>query len=92
MADTWNKYAKRLIKSEMLKRGISSDDLVILLDRIGIEETKSSINSKISRGTFSASFLFQVLSVIGCKSIDLLSPAELNFKSEIKNQVRLNLK
>ena len=74
MTNTWNKYAKRLIKSELLKREVSAEDLIILLARIGIQETKSSINSKISRGTFSASYLFQVFSVIGCKNIGVLTP------------------
>lgn len=91
MSDTWNKYAKRLLKSEMLKRDISAEELVLLLQRIGIKETKSSINSKISRGTFSASFLFQVLSVIGCRNLDILSPSELSVKVDSENQVRLNL-
>lgn len=83
--NTWNKYAKRIIKSEMLKKDIKAEDLVILLHRIGIQETKSSINSKISRGTFSAAFLFQVLQVMGCRSIEIVSPTELNLKSVIKS-------
>ncbi len=66
----WNAKVKRLIKSELVKKGISNLDLVFLLKNIGIEETKSSLDSKISRGTFSASFLFQCLSVIGCNKID----------------------
>lgn len=83
--NTWNKYAKRIIKSEMLKKDIKAEDLVILLHKIGIEETKSSINSKISRGTFSAAFLFQVLQVMGCRSIEILSPTELNLRTAIKD-------
>lgn len=82
--NTWNKYAKRMIKAEMLKKDIKAEDLVILLQKIGIDETKSSINSKISRGTFSAAFLFQVLQVLGCKSLEIVSPIDLNLKFEIK--------
>ncbi len=88
--DTWNKYTKRLIKSEMLKRDIKTDELVILLARIGVNETKSSINSKISRGTFSAAFLLQVLQVIGCKNLELFSPNELKLRVE-STQSRLEL-
>lgn len=69
--NVWNDKVKRLIKSELVKRGLSSTDLVFLLKNIGIEETKSGIDSKISRGTFSASFLFQCLTVIGCSKIDV---------------------
>lgn len=69
MNDTdWNEKAKRLLKSELIRRGITSEDLVRLLDNIGVEETKASVDSKISRGTFSAAFLIQSLNAMGCKT------------------------
>jgi len=89
--DTWNKYVKRLVKSEMLKRDVKVEQLVVLLRNIGVNETKSSINSKISRGTFSAAFLLQVLQVIGCKELDIISPNEMNLKIESQLQPRLAL-
>lgn len=67
----WDNKAKRLLKSELVKRGVSNLDLVLMLSKIGIEETKASIDSKISRGSFSATFLLQCLSVIGCHKIEL---------------------
>jgi len=67
----WNNKVKRLLKSELVRRGISNSELAIMLERIGIEETKSSIDSKISRGTFSASFFLQCLTVIGCEKIEI---------------------
>jgi len=67
----WNDKVKRLLKSELVRRGISNSDLANLLEQIGIEETKSSIDSKISRGTFSASFFLQCLTVIGCEKIEI---------------------
>lgn len=69
--DNWNDKVKRILKSELIKRGISNTDLVILLKEIDILETKASIDSKISRGTFSACFFLQCLSVIGCNKIEL---------------------
>lgn len=89
--DTWNKYVKRLVKSEMLKRDVKVEQLVILLRNIGVNETKSSINSKISRGTFSAAFLLQVLQVIGCKELGIISPTEMNLKIESQLQSSLAL-
>lgn len=89
----WDDKAKRLLKSELVKRGVSNTDLVILLNEIGIEETKASIDSKISRGSFSATFLLQCLTVIGCHKIEiedyeiqLLMVAEPNepYKKSIK--------
>lgn len=63
----WNEQAKRLLKSELVRRGVSNDELVGRLKAIGVEETKASVESKISRGTFSAAFLLQCLNAIGCK-------------------------
>jgi hypothetical protein len=48
----WSDKAKRLLKSELVRRGITTEDLMVLLQNIGVSETKSSIDSKISRGTF----------------------------------------
>lgn len=67
----WNEKVKRILKSELVRRGISNADLADMLGKIGVEETKSSIDSKISRGSFSASFLLQCLSVMGCGNIDI---------------------
>ena len=67
----WDDKAKRLLKSEMVKRGFTNADLAGLLNDIGVEETKASIDSKISRGSFSATFLLQCLTVIGCHKLEI---------------------
>lgn len=67
----WDDKAKRLLKSEMVKRGVSNTDLVLLLNEIGIKDTKASIDSKICRGSFSAIFMLQCLTVIGCQKIEI---------------------
>jgi DNA (cytosine-5)-methyltransferase 1 len=67
----WNDQVKRLLKSELVRRGVSNLDLAGMLEQIGVEETKSSIDSKISRGTFSASFFLQCLTVIGCEKVEI---------------------
>lgn len=67
-SNIWHDKVKRLLKSEIVRRGITHEQLVDLLAEIGVEETKASIDSKMSRGTFSAAFLVQCLIAIGCKS------------------------
>ena len=67
----WNDKIKCLLRAELVRRGISNSELVELLKLIGVDETKSSVDSKISRGTFSASFLTQCFIAIGCEKIDL---------------------
>lgn len=69
--DDWNEKMKCLLRAELVRRGITNSELVELLKLIGVDETKSSVDSKISRGTFSASFLAQCLIAIGCDKIDL---------------------
>ncbi len=66
-----NNIAKRFLKMEMLRRGISSEKLQALLSENGYSYTLSSINCKISRGTFSASFLIQCLEAMKCDKIEL---------------------
>lgn len=63
--------AKRFLKMEMLRRGINAEKLQSLLSEHGYSYTLSSVNSKISRGTFSATFLIQCLEVMKCDRIDL---------------------
>ena len=67
----WNNKVKRILKSELIKRGLSTEDLTTLLNENGCTETKSSVDSKISRGTFSASFFLQCLSVIRCNKLTI---------------------
>lgn len=63
--------AKTFLKIEMLKEGISTEELHRLLQSKGYNYTLSSINSKISRGTFSATFLIQCLEAMGHYSISI---------------------
>lgn len=74
----WNDKVKRLLKAQLMLRGISNSDLAEMFSKNGVEETKSSIDSKISRGTFSASFFLQALALIGCEKIEIK-----NYQSQI---------
>ena len=87
--DYWNNYAKRLLKSELVKKGVSHQELSELLIGIGVKETKSSIDSKISRGSFSAAFFFQCMSVIGCAVILMEESVLLNKAAEPRTNYKL---
>ncbi|WP_460220078.1 DUF6471 domain-containing protein [Psychroserpens sp. MEBiC05023] len=67
----WNYHAKCLLKAQLKLRGISNSDLAEMFTKAGVEETKSGIDSKISRGSFSASFFLQALALIGCEKIEI---------------------
>ena len=67
----WNKIASNLLKSELKRRDIDYDQLILLLKKNGIEETKASILNKLSRGTFQLSFFLQCCAAIGLKTLRL---------------------
>ncbi len=67
----WTVRAKNLLKSELKRRGFSYAELSAELARLGIAESETNIANKLSRGTFSATFLLQCLKAIGANRIDI---------------------
>lgn len=71
VARDWESRAKRVLKAELKRRGMSYADLADKLAEIGVKEERRNISNKIGRGKFSAVFFFQCMAVIGCKTIHL---------------------
>lgn len=70
MADSkWPERAKNYLKAELKRRSVTHEQLAALLKKQGVKETKPSIASKLSRGTFSAGFFLAALKAIGCEVI-----------------------
>ena len=69
--EDWQERAKGLLKSELAKRSMGYKRLSLHLHALGIEETDRNIANKISRGGFSAVFLVQCLTAIGCHTLHL---------------------
>lgn len=67
----WNKLASGIIKAELKRRDISYEQLVAMLETVGVQETHASILNKMSRGTFQFTFFLQCASVIGIKNLRL---------------------
>lgn len=55
----WNELSKTFFKNMLLQHNLNSEDLATLLQHIGVNETKASIDNKISRGKFSFAFALQ---------------------------------
>jgi len=70
-ASDWQAEVKGILKAELKRRNLSYADLADKLSEIGIEEDRRNISNKIARGSFTAVFLVQCLSAIGCQSIHL---------------------
>lgn len=67
----WKKYAKNLLKAELMRRGISYEMLVSKLNAIGVAENYNSVNTKLNRGSFSFAFALQCFKAIEAKEIRL---------------------
>lgn len=65
-----NKAVGAFLKGELVKRNISHEDLSVKLAAKGFKYSRSSITTKLHRGTFSAAFYLQCLMVIGYDSAD----------------------
>lgn len=67
----WEDRVKGMLKGELKRRGVTYADLVGKLADIGVMDSEPNIRNKISRGKFTAVFLFQCLEAIGTSSLRL---------------------
>ena len=68
---SWEDRAKRFLKAELARADVGYRDLAERLKKHGMKETEASIANKISRGTFSATFLLASLKAIEADIIRL---------------------
>ena len=69
--ESWDARTANLLKSELKRKGVTYAQLVTKLDAMGIDEKEVNIANKLSRGTFSATFMLQCLSAIGAQELRL---------------------
>ena len=67
----WKKQATTIIKVELAKQNIDYSELSKKMENIGIEEDKSNIANKLSRGTFSFAYALQIFKALGLKKLNL---------------------
>lgn len=84
----WSAEAKGLLKAELKRRGLTYADLVRALAEVGVVETEANLRNKISRGNFSAAFMLQALSAIGCTVIHLLEPTIVSGRARVPSSIR----
>lgn len=68
---SWEERAKRFLKAELARADVGYKELAERLKKHGLEETEASIANKISRGTFSATFLLASLKAIEAGNLKL---------------------
>jgi len=84
----WNQHARRILKAELARQGVTYGRLASKLRAIGVRETERSIGNKMSRGTFSFVFYLQCLAALGLEkaTTDLsLAMQHLNARQESDN-------
>ena len=65
----WENEARRIVRSELVRRGVTYAQLAKRLQRIGVEETERAIANKMSRGTFSFIFYLQCMAALGVEKV-----------------------
>jgi hypothetical protein len=68
---SWEDRAKRFLKAELARADVGYRELAERLKKHGMKESEASIANKISRGTFSATFLLAALIAIEADTLRL---------------------
>jgi hypothetical protein len=68
---SWEERAKRFLKAELARADVGYRELAERLKKHGMTETQASVANKISRGTFSATFMLAALLAIGVEAVKL---------------------
>jgi hypothetical protein len=67
----WESEAKRILKAELARQGMSYKALVIRLEALGVKDEEGAIRNRISRGKFPLVFFLQCMRAIGVTEVDL---------------------
>ncbi len=67
----WEHRVAQFLKAELKRANVTYEELAERLEKQGMDETKASIASKLSRGTFAATFFLATLAAIGVESVRL---------------------
>lgn len=67
----WELMAANMLKAELKRKGVTYAQLVAKLGAIGVSEKEVNVANKLSRGKFTAAFMLQCLTAIGCEIIRL---------------------
>ena len=67
----WGDRARRFIKAELKRAGISYKELAERLQKHGMNETEASITSKLARGTFAVTFFLASLEALEMEGVRL---------------------
>lgn len=67
----WAERTKRFLKAELKRADVTYEELARRMSEMGLEETKTSVASKLSRGGFGATFFLAALRAVGVEQVRL---------------------
>lgn len=67
----WAERTKRFLKAELKRADVTYEELAQRMSEMGLEETKASVASKLSRGGFGATFFLAALRAVGVEHLRL---------------------
>lgn len=76
-AADWEQLVKNMLRAEMMRRGISYEQLALKLAAIGVEDNVLNLRNKVARGRFTATFFAQCLVAIGVNDLQVPSIREI---------------
>lgn len=76
-AADWEQLVKNMLRAEMMRRGISYEQLALKLAAIGVEDNVLNLRNKVARGRFTATFFTQCLVAIGVNDLQVPSIREI---------------
>lgn len=65
----WEEEAKRVLKAELARAGVSHKVLVARLEAMGVEDNTAALASRITRGKFSFVFFLQCMRALGVDEV-----------------------
>lgn len=65
----WEQEAKRILKAELVRSGVSYKMLAMRLGDLGVQDSESAIANRISRGKFSFAFFLQCMHALGIDQV-----------------------
>lgn len=70
----WHIEARRILRAELVRKGISVGELAQRLASGGIDESPKSLAVKISRGKFQLAFFLQCVAAMGDDTVTIKLP------------------
>jgi hypothetical protein len=67
----WAEKARRFVKAELKRAGVTYAELARRLEAHGLQETEASITSKLARGTFAVTFFLATLAALELEGVRL---------------------